>query len=153
MTRMLFRSFDPQVLINRLGSGSGVTESGDEALLALLFNFEEISGAGETKTNVIISENVNDSSIFNKEPESSGDISRNRTDTRLLIPEACHYWDHSIGWKIFILFNFLIMFLLPFFVSFLYLCFHTTYFCTTHMVVKFIKLTRRDLKVIFFSQR
>ena len=31
--------------------------------------------------------------------------------------EACHYYDHPFGWKFFLLFNFLVMFCLPFFVS------------------------------------
>ena len=33
------------------------------------------------------------------------------------IPDACHYWDQLIGWKIFILFNLVVMFVLPLLVS------------------------------------
>ena len=30
----------------------------------------------------------------------------------------CHYHNHPIGWKLFLAFNFVVMFIIPFFVSF-----------------------------------
>ena len=56
-------------------------------------------------------------SITNNNVDESGSASTNTTDPLYVIDQACHYWDHTAGWKIFLYFNFFVMFILPFCVS------------------------------------
>ena len=111
---MLCRQFEEQNIIARLGSGSDFIEdlltqlSSDEGLL---FTEDEsnadMSGSGYRRT------------FESNSPESSRNGFQNNSSSTNFIPDACHYWEHPIGWKVFISLNLLMAFVLPFLVSFL----------------------------------
>ena len=64
------------------------------------------------------SEDVGYSTETDEVLESSGQLDKSYFENlNYGMPEACHYYDRSFGWKFFLLFNFLVMFCLPFFVS------------------------------------
>ena len=80
--------------------------------------FKSFDSTGFYSLSEFDSEDVGYSTETDEVSESSGKLDNSyfkNLDHGLR--EACHYYDRSFGWKFFLLFNFLVMFCLPFFVS------------------------------------
>ena len=76
-----------------------------------------IPGSGDSDTSVNPVSETTTAGIGEIIPESSGEFFRSNQSQRFLIPDQCHYWNHPLSWKVFIGFNFIVMFCLPFLVS------------------------------------
>ena len=108
------RQFDIDTVFNSLRSGSIVNESGEGMNVFTELFSEEDQFLAELESGEAMSGFDSSAILGNYIPESSGNDFQNQN-----IPVACHYWEHPIGWKVFVSVNFLVAFVLPFFVSYL----------------------------------